>query len=199
MKATQIARIVMLTLAVASASCGSAVRGGTGTSFLIIDNLVAASGAEPDTFVGVLHSDVVTVVDDHPTIFSDSGRVTFRLGLKDPGPSGSPNQPTQNQAITVDRYHVRFIRADGRNTPGVDVPYGFDGAFTATVSADTTVTFELVRHVAKAEAPLGALANNFTTISTIAEITFYGRDLTGHEVSAVGRLTVDFGNFADPD
>ncbi len=48
MKATQIARIVMLTLAVASASCGSAVRGGTGTSFLIIDNLVAASGAEPD-------------------------------------------------------------------------------------------------------------------------------------------------------
>ena len=47
--------------------------------------------------------------------------------------------------------------------------------------------------------PLGALANNFTTISTIAEITFYGRDLTGHEVSVVGRLTVDFGNFADPD
>ncbi len=97
----------------------------------------------------------MTVVDDHPTVFSDSGRVTFRLGLKDPGPSGSPNQPTQNQAITVDRYHVRFIRADGRNTPGVDVPYGFDGAFTATVSADTTVTFELVRHVAKGEAPLG--------------------------------------------
>jgi hypothetical protein len=199
MKATEIARFVVLALAVASASCGSVVRDGTGTSFLIIEELVAASGADPDTFVGVLQSDVLTIVDEHPTIFSDNGRVTFRLGLKDPGPAGSPTTPTQNQAITVDRYRVRFMRADGRNTPGVDVPYGFDGAFTATVSASTTASFELVRHVAKAEAPLGSLAKNFTTISTIAEITFYGRDLTGHEVSAVGRITVDFGNFADPD
>ena len=55
----------------------------------------------------------------------------------------------------------RFIRADGRNTPGVDVPYGFDGAFTATVSGgEPTVGFELVRHIAKEEAPLAALAFN---------------------------------------
>ena len=49
---------------------------------------------------------------------------------------------------------MRYIRADGRNTPGVDVPYGFDGALTATVSGSTTVGFELVRHIAKEEAPL---------------------------------------------
>jgi hypothetical protein len=198
MKATQIARIVMLTLAAASASCGSAVREGTGTSFLVIANLEGASGAEPDEFGGLLQSDVVTVVDNRSTVFSDSGRVTLRLALKDPGPASSPLEPTQNQAITVNRYRVRFVRADGRNTPGVDVPYGFDGAFTMTVTNESQATFELVRHVAKAEAPLGALANNFTVISTVAEITFYGRDLTGHEVSVVGHLTVDFGNFADP-
>lgn len=198
MKATQIVRIAVLTLAAASASCGSAVREGTGTSFLVIGSLEGASGAEPDAFGGLLQSDVVTVVNNRPTVFSDNGRVTFRLALKDPGPAGSPLEPTQNQAITVNRYRVRFVRSDGRNTPGVDVPYGFDGAFTLTVTGESQATFELVRHVAKAEAPLGALANNFTVISTVAEITFFGRDLTGHEVSVVGHLTVDFGNFADP-
>jgi len=198
MKATQIVRIAILTLAAASASCGSAVREGTGTSFLVIGNLEGASGAEPDDFGGLLQSDVITVVDNHPTVFSDNGRVTLRLALKDPGPAGSPLEPTQNQAITVNRYHVRFIRSDGRNTPGVDVPYGFDGAFTVTVTKESQATFELVRHVAKSEAPLGSLANNFTVISTVAEITFYARDLTGHEVSVTGHLTVDFGNFADP-
>jgi hypothetical protein len=35
-------------------------------------------------------------------------------------------------------------------------------------------------------------------ISTVAEITFYGHDQTGREVSATGRLGVNFGNFADP-
>ena len=198
MKATQIVRIAILTLAAASASCGSAVREGTGTSFLVIGNLEGASGAEPDDFGGLLQSDVIMVVDSHPTVFSDNGRVTLRLALKDPGPAGSPLEPTQNQAITVNRYHVRFIRSDGRNTPGVDVPYGFDGAFTVTVTKESQATFVLVRHVAKSEAPLGSLANNFTVISTVAEITFYGRDLTGHEVSVTGHLTVDFGNFADP-
>ncbi len=94
---------------------------------------------------------------------------------------------------------MRFIRADGRNTPGVDVPYPFDGAFTTTVtSQETTAVFELVRHLAKEEAPLKALTVNNVIISTIAEITFYGHDQTGREVSVTGRISVDFGNFGDP-
>ena len=198
MKATQIARMVLLTLAVASASCGSAVRQGTGTSFLIISNLEAASGAKPQEFGGFLQSDVQTVVQDIPSVFGDLGRVSLRLGLKDPGPAGSPTTPTQNEAITLDHYQVRFIRADGRNTPGVDVPYGFDGAITLTVAAESQATFELVRHIAKLEAPLRSLIENRVIINAVAEITFFGRDQTGHEVSVVGRITVDFGNFADP-
>lgn len=198
MKATQIARIVILTLAVASASCGSTVRQGTGTSFLIVNELEFARGNEPESFTANLLSDVITVVDDVPTFFNDLGRVTFSLGLKDPGPAGSPTQPTQNQFITVDRYHVRFLRTDGRNTQGVDVPYEFDGAFTVTVgSSQAEAGFTIVRNIAKREAPLQALRTSGLVLSTIAEITFYGRDQTGHEVVATARTSIDFANFGD--
>jgi hypothetical protein len=201
MKAVQITRTGIAVLALATVSCGSVVRDGAGTSFLIVQKLEAASGADPDQFQGALHSDVITLVDKVPTVFADAGRVAFSLGLKDPGSAANPTSPTQNQSIVVDRYRVRFVRADGRNTPGVDVPYGFDGSFTLTVGGSGTpqAVFTLVRHVAKHEAPLAALASNSVIISTIAEITFYGRDLTGREVTATGRISVDFGNFGDPD
>ena len=142
-----------------------------------------------------LHSDVVTVVDDVPTIFNDVAEVSLSMEMKD------VTAAHPEQAITVNRYHVRYVRADGRNTPGVDVPYPFDGAFTGTVrpGSDLTATFEIVRHIAKTEAPLGALARNLVIISTIAEITFYGRDQTGRDVSVTANMLVDFGNFGDPD
>ncbi len=199
MKSILLGRAGIVALAIAATSCGSAVRDGSGTSFLIIGELRASSGATPNEFGNTLRSDVLTIVDDVPTIFNDSGAVTFGLGLKDPGSTNSPNSPSQNQFITVDRYRVRYVRADGRNTPGVDVPYGFDGSFTVTVDSDGgTGSFQLVRHIAKEEAPLRALANGAVIISTIAEITFYGRDLTGREVTATGRISIDFGNFGDP-
>jgi hypothetical protein len=197
MKASRIGGFAALALAVSVVSCTDSVRQGTGASFLIIDRLQAASGAEPDEFGGTLQSDVVTIVDGRPTIFNDLAEVTFSLGQKDPARGTTP---TQNIHITVDRYNVRYIRADGRNTPGVDVPYPFDGSVTLTVRADGsfTASFPIVRHVAKQESPLGALAFGPVIISTIAEITFYGRDQVGHEVTVTARIGVDFGNFADP-
>ncbi len=188
--------LAVLALAVVSASCGDLTRQGTGSSYLIVDQLQGASGAEPDDFGPTLNSDVVTVVDDVPTIFNDLGEVSLSLAMKDVTTS-----PTTNNAITINRYHVRFVRADGRNTPGVDVPYAFDGAFTGTVrpGGNLTATFELVRHIAKTEAPLGNLARNLVIISTIAEITFYGRDQTGRDVSVTAQMLVSFGNFGDPD
>ena len=186
----------VMALALLSASCGDLTRQGTGSSYLIVNELRGASGAEPDDFGSTLHSDVVTVVDDVPTIFNDLAEVSFSMAMKD-----VTTEPTTNNAITINRYHVRYTRADGRNTPGVDVPYGFDGAFTGTVrpGADLTATFEIVRHIAKTEAPLGALAGNRVIISTIAEITFYGRDQTGRDVAVTAQMLVDFGNFGDPD
>ena len=76
----------------------------------------------------------------------------------------------------------------------------FDGAMTFTVgSGDVTQTFEIVRHIAKQEAPLAALVNSVVIIGTIAEVTFYGRDQTGREVSASATILVQFGNFGDPE
>jgi hypothetical protein len=180
-------------LVLSSASCGDMAREGQGSSYLIISALTASSGAEPGTFGGELRSDVVTVVDEVPSIFNDNGQVEFLLRMKNPGLA-----PSSANAVTIDRYRVTFTRADGRNTPGVDVPYGFDGAITGTVLNTTTMGFTLVRHQAKLEAPLSALTGNGVLVSTIAEVTFYGRDQTGRAVSVTGRITVHFGNFGDP-
>ena len=195
--------LALIVLILGSVSCGELTRQGTASSYLIISVLEASSGADPGKFGGTLDSDVLTLVDNDgtliPTIFSDSGRVTFTLGLKDPGSVASANAPTQNNWITVERYHVSYTRTDGRNTQGVDVPYAFDGAATATVAGgDTTIGFTIVRHQAKEEAPLAALANGAVLISTIAEVTFYGHDQTGRQVSASGKLTISFGNYGDP-
>lgn len=187
-----IAGAVLLMLA--STGCGEMTREGTGSSFLVVDLIQAAPGAKPEEFGGFLHSDVLTVVDFVPAVYNDLGQVTLRLSMKDPLLA-----PSSANATTINRYRVRYIRTDGQNREGIDVPYGFDGGMTLTVSGDAvTGTFEIVRHVAKLEAPLKALLVNGVIISTIAEVTFYGRDQTGREVSVVGRISIDFGNFADP-
>ena len=191
---------LLVLMALTAAGCGEMTRQGTSPAYLIITRLDGASGAEPEEFGASVHSDVITVIDDRPTIFNDLGRVSLILALRDPGSSTQPTEPTSANFITLQRYRVRFIRADGRNTPGVDVPYGFDGAMTMTVrEGEVTGSFELVRHIAKQEAPLQALAGSGVIITTIAEVTFFGFDQTGREVSVSGRLLVDFGNFADPE
>jgi hypothetical protein len=175
---------------------------------LVILSLAGASGATPDDFGATLASDVVTNVKktvdgqqvDVPTIFGDPGTAAFALVLKDPGANpSSPASPTPLNAITITRYRVVYRRTDGHNTPGVDVPFPFDSASTVTVGADGASTgFQLVRTSAKQEAPLRALVFNPDIISTIADVTFYGRDQAGNDVSATGSIGVDFGNFGDP-
>jgi hypothetical protein len=105
--------------------------------------------------------------------------------------------PSAVNAITLTQYHVNFIRADGRNTPGVDVPFGFDGVLATTIAGAGSVSFTLVRVQSKTEAPLAALANNFQVISMIAEVTFYGHDQNGRAASVSGRINVDFSDWGD--
>jgi hypothetical protein len=137
------------------------------------------------------------------TIFNDVARVTFRMGLKNPGTQTAPLGPTTLNEITLTRYRVTFQRADGRNTPGTHVPYGFDGAFTITVTAggSASTTFDIVRHQNKSEPPLSNMprGGGAQLVTTVAEITFFGRDQAGNEVSATGLLQVNFGDFADPN
>ena len=69
---------------------------------------------------------------------------------------------------------------------------------TPTIFGDTgTASFQLVRNQAKTEAPLAALAHNNAVISTIAEVTFYGHDQSGRDVSVSGRLDINFANWGD--
>lgn len=192
---------VLAALLVVAAACSSTVRQGRASSYLVIDTLSAASGAEASKFNNTLQSDVVTVVSGASTVYEDPGQVTLRLGMKDPGTTDSPTVPSPTNEITVSRYHVTYTRADGRNTAGVDVPYAFDGAATGTVtSSGTTLTFVLVRGQAKLEAPLKALAGlgGSVMISTIAQVTFYGRDQAGNDVSVTGLISVNFADWADP-
>lgn len=196
-------------LASLAAGCGDVSRNGRAPAMPVITVLEAASGAEPDEFGTVLSSDVETLVEQTingddilvPTIFADNGRASMRLQLRDPGIPGVPATPSPMNEVTFTRYRVTYQRADGRNTPGVDVPYPFDSAATFTVPADgiATASFVIVRHTAKEEAPLRALVTNSVIISTIAEVTFYGRDQAGNEVIATGSIGVFFGNFGDPE
>jgi hypothetical protein len=196
-------------LAAFSAGCGEFVRQGRAPVQLVINSLEAAPGNEPDELGSTLLSDVVTMVDRlvgentvaTPTVFNDIGEVTMSLILKDPGQAGVTAAPSAINQVTINRYRVAYRRTDGRNTPGVDVPFPFDSATTFTVPADGTVTagFEIVRHTAKGEAPLAGLRANADVISTITEVTFFGRDQAGNDISVTGTLGINFGNFADPE
>ena len=71
------------------------------------------------------------------------------------------------------------------------------GAVTLTIPANQTGTgvIELVRHVAKLEAPLFVLGSSPEVLTMIAEVTFYGRDQAGNDVSASGNVQINFANF----
>jgi hypothetical protein len=192
-------RVVAVGLAVglASASCGDVARTGRSPMILVIDKIQGASGAKPGQLGVPLASDVLT----KNSIFNDTGLATLRMVLKDQGAPAVTATPTLLNAITVTRYRVEFIRADGRNEQGVDVPFSFDGGVTATIlGGSSDVPFELVRHNAKEEPPLSALAGGGgrDIISTIAKVTFYGQDLGGNDVQASGNISVNFSDFADP-
>ncbi len=191
------------------AGCGDVARSGRAPAQVVIETLTAASGAAPDEFGGTLASDVITLrtqpapctqASPCPTIYGDLGQVQMSLVLKDQGQPGLPSAASPLNAVTITRYRVEYQRTDGRNAQGVDVPYAFDSAATFTVPANGAVTgaFELVRTNAKLEAPLRELAIESRILSTIARVTFYGRDQAGNDVVATGSIGVSFGNFGDP-
>jgi hypothetical protein len=195
----------LLLATAASVSCGDVVRQGRSPVILVINALQGAPGGGhgANSFSGTLVSDVQVLVTSPqpcspqspcPTVFDDNGQATLSLAPKNVGIA-----PTSNNQVTITRYHVEFVRADGRNNQGVDVPYAFDGAATATVPETGTaiIAFELVRHTAKLESPLVELVNSAAIIHTIANVTFYGTDLVGNAISVTGSISVDFGNFGD--
>ena len=118
-----------------------------------------------------------------PTIFDDIGQVDAARAVKDIGAT-APLSPTTNNEVTITRYHVDYRRADGRNTPGVDVPFAFDGAVTGTIPAGGTLTSASSSSATSPsrKSPLVQLRTSPNIISTIADVTFYGTDRVGNDV-----------------
>jgi hypothetical protein len=202
--------VLVAAAALVSASCGDTATQGRSPAYLVIDQIRAASGARPEDIANYLQSDVITNVKQTiegdeivvPTVFEDPAEVELHVALKDPGTPLSPVDPSPMNHVTLDRYRVVFTRADGRNTPGVDVPYAFDGGLSGTATGGTTkLGFVIVRAQAKKEAPLQALRGmgGAMLISTIAEVTFYGKDQAGNAVSVTGRVSVNFADWGDPE
>ncbi len=185
-------------------SCGNVVRSSRSPALLVVNSLTATQGkAQPGIAAASLTSDVLTLVttggtcttqNPCPTVFSDTGTLTLSLAPKDISIG-----LTSNNQVTINRIHVSYRRTDGRNTEGVDVPYSYDTAATATVgvSGTTDVSFIIVRNQAKEESPLVQLVNNGQLISAIIDVTAYGSDVVGNAVSVTGSLGVTFGNFGD--
>jgi hypothetical protein len=187
-----------------SVSCGGELlRTGRSPVYLVVTNM-SASASGGGTTSSFLLSDVQVLVEETvggvtvqiPTTTNDNATATITVNPKNPDVA-----TTAMNSVTLTRYHVDFRRTDGRNTPGVDVPYGIDGGLGVTISPNqpAQVAFEIIRHQAKLEPPLRQLRGfgGLVLISTIAEITFYGRDQNGNELTVTTRMDVQFGDFAD--
>ena len=192
---------LLTALSMAAAGCGVAEQG-RAPAVVRIDSLEGASGgATTGTFGGYLHSDVQNVITVNnvqtPTRFSDVGRVSMSLVLRDPGSPGVANTPSELNSVTVSHYRVVYRRTDGRNQQGVDVPFAFDSGMTITVSptGQGQQTFDLVRVSAKFEAPLQALVSNGQALDTIADVTFFGKDMHNNDVSATASIGITFANY----
>jgi hypothetical protein len=198
MKQMRIDRVVtgfsLAVAVVAASSCGDVVRTGRSPVMLVMNSLSGGVAV-----AGPLQSDVIRRVTASctpgaaPCVLADPGTASLAVVAKD-----VTLAPTTNNAVTVTRYRVVFRRADGHNVEGVDVPYAFDGAATATIAAGATGTvgLVLVQSTAKRETPLVQLTSNpEASLATIADVTFYGQDQVGNEISVTGSILINFGDF----
>ena len=204
MRITTLIRCASVALvASAAVSCGDVTRSSRSPVILVVNSLQAAQGNKPAVFGTTLSSDVVTNVTTPapcapltpcPVIFSDIGQVVLSIVMKDVTLASTPN----NQ-VTITGYHIAYRRADGLNAPGTDVPWPFDGAVTATVptSGTTSIGFVIVRNQAKEESPLMQLRISPNIISMITDVTFFGKDVVGNDLSVTGSMLISFGNFGD--
>jgi hypothetical protein len=147
----------------------------------------------------------LVIASNVATPASESVSVTVAVRAKNPLNSVVPQVA---EAVFVEQYRVRFLRTDGRDVEGVDVPFSFSGALTQVVdiatSGGTTLAIPLVRAQAKQEPPLRNLRNLVAvlpgpnggilnpTVTMTAEITIFGRTTAGEAVSDTARVTIDF-------
>lgn len=141
---------------------------------------------------------LISDVEFEGSVFNDNAVIEMEVLPKNPNAVGLD---TRLNDVLVERYEVRFIRSDGRDQEGVDVPFRHTGAVATVVPYDDTASAAVVvvRHQAKREAPLANIqgGGGANLLTVIAEITVHGRTTAGKGVSATGRLQILFADFVD--
>jgi hypothetical protein len=206
MKAMKLAAPLAIAAGLLSSSCVPAfVQNSDADVILRIVSLAGQPGSEDLDAGPVLFSDTCCA------IINDNIEINVDSVLK------NANSPTVNafSDITLERYEVRYLRSDGRNVEGVDVPFHITGPLASTlvgVGSTASVSVVGVRHQAKLEPPLKNLEGKFSNdsgtaitglifsgagiVSTIAEVTIHGRTTSGQAVQAVGRIQIVFADFS---
>jgi hypothetical protein len=175
-------------------------------SLLLIDTVTGIPGGPGEQDGAPLLSDTCDSPATDPqdpefcTVFNDNAEITFSNQSLQVGPGSGQGTSFLNDVI-VNRYRVDYFRANNRNTPGVDVPFGIDGTMNIRVPIDSSATGSIlvVRHTAKREPPLAELDNGSSegVITVNAQIRTFGADISGHNVSATGFLEIHFANYGE--
>lgn len=191
----------MLALTIAAFGAGCTVPGDVDNA----DNNVILN-IEGISFVSDPFGDVLT---SGGTILDDSISVDLSAVLK-AAIATDPNVVTPDlQNIALDRYEVTFTRTDGGTAAPPGFTRGVSGLVRLSVPQATdanvlTVPIVLVPSTIKAQPPISYLISpgsepgtNFTNIQVNARVQFFGRTLSGHQVTVVGNIGINFANFGD--
>ena len=135
-----------------------------------------------------LLSDVLT----NGAVFTNPVVVTLEATLKKP--LDIIPGISYKTSIMIDRYTVTYTSPEGD-----PVPAAFEGRLAVVCEVDASVDVEIlaVRADDKLVSPLSDLVITRGYIWAVAEIRFFGHDLQGYPVEAVGYLTVYFTDWAD--
>ncbi|MDH4195840.1 MAG: hypothetical protein OEW05_00375 [Candidatus Aminicenantes bacterium] len=196
---TQVIRLLGLAvLAIGLTSCNPMESESESASMLVVERM---QGTTVDEQISdYVQSDVIIqkAGEETGTIVADIGRATMSCRLLAPAP---PLGSSGWNDVVVTRYVVSYTRVDGRNTPGVDVPYPFEGSLSTVfkVGYSQEIAFVIVREVAKAEPPLIGLHTGGAegVLQVTAKVEFYGHDMANKSVKATGYIPIFFANYAN--
>jgi hypothetical protein len=167
-------------------------------SLVVIESLTGTDTAGNEG--NFVQSDVQKIDKDTGTAYvvADIGKATLSARLIDP----APKYGTSSYAdIQLTRYVVTYTRSDGKNTPGIDVPYPIEGNLSALIKVDvqSSIIFVVVKEVAKLEPPLLSLVQNRAegVLNVTAKVDLYGHDMLNNNVKTTGYLSIFFANYFD--
>lgn len=166
----------------------------TSNSILLVARIVGhTDGGDAADF---LESDVFEDVD--ATYVADIITATLEARLKEPESIGLG--PSYQNRINIHSYDVSYTYVDSNidPIPSPNAPAIFTGRLSEQIDIDGSldVDFVIVRAQAKTELPLINVAG-LDTMQVVARIRFYGEDIAGNPIEAIGYLTIYFANYAD--